>query len=127
MSIKEKELSNKERNLKIEADVVAQLYRQWIVNGNKVQVTLEELKLWKQQAKAIERSPNHLETIDSIIQKVEAGFESDNLVLKTCEVDLVVFRTLLRDRTKFNQLAFSLIAEQNQSSQDPEQYNFDFE
>ena len=127
MSLKEKELSNKERNFKIETDVVAQLYRQWIVNGNKVQLTLEELKLWKKQAKAIERSPDHVATIDSIIQKVEAGFEEENLVLKTCEVDLVVFRTLLRDRTKFNQLAFSLIAEQNQAPQQPEQYNFDFE
>ena len=124
MNLKEKQLQDQERNLKIETDVVAQLYRQWIVNGNKVQVTLEELKLWKQQAKAIKRSPDHVATIDSIIQEVEAGFGEENLVLKTCEVDLIVFRTLLRDRTKFNQLAFSLIAEQNQDS---EQYNFDFE
>ena len=114
-------------NLKIETDVVAQLYRQWVVNDSRVQVTLEELKLWRQQAEAIERSPAHLDTIDSIVRQVEAGFESDNLVLKTCEVDLIVFKTLLRDRTKFNQLAFSLIAEQKQSSQDPELYNFDFE
>ena len=125
MSLKEKALLDKERSLKIETDVVAQLYRQWIINGNRVQVTLGELKLWKRQAEAIKRSPAHLDTIDSIIQEIEAGMTENNIVLPTCEVDLVVYRTLLRDRTKFNQLAFSLISEQNQTPQQPEQYNFD--
>lgn len=125
MSLKEQELSNKERNLRIETDVVAQLYRQWIINGDRVQVTLGELKLWRQQAEAIERSPAHLETIDHIIQKIEAGMREDKIVLPNCEVELIVYKTLLRDRTKFNQLAFGLIAEQNQATHQPEQYNFD--
>lgn len=49
-----------------------------------------------------------------------------NIVLPNCEVELVVYKTMLRDRTKFNQLALSLIAEQNQASQhSKQQYNFD--
>lgn len=71
LSLKETELLDKERNLKIETDVVAQLYRQWVINGNRVQLTLGELKLWREQAEAIERSPSHLNTIDSIIQKLK--------------------------------------------------------
>ena len=125
MSLKEKVLLDKERNLKTETDVVAQLYRQWIINGNRVQTTLGELKLWRQQAEAIERSPSHLNTIDIIIREIEAGITEDNIVLPTCEIELTVYRILLRDRTKFNQLAFGLIAKQNQILQQSEKYDFD--
>ncbi len=81
------------------------------------------LELWRQQAEAIERSPNHLATIDGIIQSVKQGMAEENLVLPTCEVDLVVYQTMLRDQLKFNQLALGLIAQHRQQHQ----LNFDFD
>ncbi len=49
--------------------------------------------------------------------------EEENLVLPTCEVDLVVYQTMLRDQLKFNQLALGLIAQHRQQHQ----LNFDFD
>ncbi len=117
LKLKEEKLQAKERDLKVNADVLAQLYRQWITNGNQVKVTLGELELWRQQAEAIERSHNHLATIDRIIESVKKTMKKDNDFLPTCEVDLVVHKTMLRDQLKFNQLAFGLIAEHNQKQQ----------
>ncbi len=104
--------------------MLAQLYRQWIINGNQVKVTLGELELWREQAEAIERTPNHLATIDGIIQSVKQGMEEENNLLPTCEVNLVVYKTMLRDQTKFHQLAFGLIAEHNQKQK---QFLFDID
>ncbi len=124
LKLKEEKLQAKERDLKINADVLAQLYRQWISNGNQVKVTLGELELWRQQAEAIERSSNHLATIDGIIQSELQGMKEENNLLPTCEVDLVVYKTMLRDQTKFHQLAFGLIAEHNQKQK---QFLFDLD
>ncbi len=104
--------------------MLAQLYRQWISNGNQVKVTLGELELWREQAEAIERSSTHLATIDGIIQSVKQGMKQENDLLPTCEVDLVVYKTMLRDQTKFHQLAFALIAEHNQKQK---QFLFDID
>ena len=104
--------------------MLAQLYRQWIINGNQVKVTLGELELWREQAEAIERSSTHLATIDGIIQSVKQGMKQENDLLPTCEVDLVVYKTMLRDQTKFHQLAFGLIAEHNQKQK---QFLFDID
>ncbi|MGK7938138.1 MAG: hypothetical protein AB4206_20425 [Xenococcaceae cyanobacterium] len=102
--------------------MLSQLYRQWLINGNQVKVTLGELELWRQQAEAIERSSNHLATIDGIIESVKKTMTEENDFLPTCEVDLVVFEHLLNDRKEFNDLAFSLISQQMQPK-----LNFDFE
>jgi len=80
-------------------------------------VTLGELELWRKQAEAIERSSNHLATIDGIIESVKKTMKEENDLLPTCEVDLVVYNTMERDQLKFNQLAFGLIAEHNQKQQ----------
>ena len=104
--------------------MLAQLYRQWISNGNQVKVTLGELELWRQQAEAIERSNTHLATIDGIIQSVKQGMKEENDLLPTCDVDLVVYKTMERDQTKFHQLAFALIAEHNQKQK---QFLFDID
>ncbi len=79
--------------------------------------------MWREQAEAIERSANHLATIDGIIQSVKQGMKQENALLPTCEVDLVVYKTYLRDQTKFHQLAFALIAEHNQK-QKQVKYNY---
>ncbi|MGK7896266.1 MAG: hypothetical protein AB4372_22285 [Xenococcus sp. (in: cyanobacteria)] len=100
------------------------MYRQWISNGNRVKVTLGELELWREQAEAIERSSTHLATIDGIIQSLKQEMKQDNDLVPTCEVDLVVYQTYLRDQTKFNQLAFALIAEHNQKQK---QFLFDLD
>ena len=117
LKLKEEKLEAEERDLKFNADVMAQLYRQWIINGNQVKVTLGELELWRRQAEAIERSSNHLATIDGIIESVKKKMTEENDLLPTCEVDLVVYKTMERDQLKFNQLAFGLIAEHNQKQQ----------
>ena len=103
--------------MKVNSEVLSQLYRQWIINGNRVKVTLGELELWRRQAEAIERSSNHLATIDGIIESVKNTMTEENALLPTCEVDLLVHKTMLRDQLKFNQLAFGLIAEHNQKQQ----------
>jgi len=85
---------------------------------------LGELELWREQAEAIERSSTHLATIDGIIQSLKQKMKQENDLLPTCEVDLVVYQTYLRDQTKFNQLAFALIAEHNQKQK---QFLFDID
>ncbi|MDJ0633710.1 MAG: hypothetical protein QNJ34_11035 [Xenococcaceae cyanobacterium MO_188.B29] len=122
LKLKEQEINQKEYDLKVNADVLSRLYRQWIINGNQVRITLGELELWRRQAKAIERSPSHLATIDGIIESIQKTVTEENNLLPTCEIDLVVFEHLLHDRKEFNELAFSLISQQMQPK-----LNFDFE
>ena len=114
LELREEKLRAQERDLKVNADVLAQLYRQWLINADLVKVSLGELELWREQAEAIERSSTHLQTIDEIILSLKRGMEEEHDLLPTCEVDLVVYQTMMRDQTKFNQLAFALIAEHNQ-------------
>ena len=118
----EQKLLDQERDLQLNTEVVNQLYRQWILRGDKVKVTLGDLQLWRRQAEAIERSQKHLKTIDGIIQSVEKTGQDEQNLLPTCEVDYVVYEYLLRDRKEFNDLAFALINQQKQP-----QLNFDFE
>ena len=122
LRLKEEQLQAKERDLKLNSEVVSQLYRQWILRSDKVKVTLGELQLWRRQAEAISRSSTHLETIEGIIKSVEQTAKEENDLLPTCEVDFKVFQYLVRDREKFHDLAFSSINRQKQP-----QLNFDFD
>ena len=122
LRLKSEKLEAKERDLRINSEVVAQLYRQWILKGDKVKVTLGELQLWRKQAEAISRSSTHLETIDGVINSVAEVAREESDLLPTCEVDFKVYQYLVRDREKFNELAFSLIKQQTQP-----QLNFDFD
>ena len=81
-----------------------------------------ELQLWRKQAEAISRSPSHLKTIDSVINSVAETAKEESDLLPTCEMDFAVYQYLVRDRQKFNELAFSLIGQQTQP-----QLNFDFD
>ena len=103
--------------------MVNQLYRQWILKGDRVKVTLGELQLWRRQASAIARSSSHLETIEGIIKSVEQRAKEESDLLPTVEVEFKVYQYLVRDREKFYDLAFSAL---DDCQKQPE-LNFDFE
>jgi hypothetical protein len=49
-----RQLQQKERFLELQREVLAQLYRQWIIDNERVKTTLGHLELWRKQAGALE-------------------------------------------------------------------------
>jgi inactivated superfamily I helicase len=61
--------------MELRADVVAPKQSQTIGFNNNPQITqilCSELQLWRRQAKAIGRSPNHLKAIDRLLEQTQS-------------------------------------------------------
>jgi hypothetical protein len=98
--------------------VLAQLYRQWLRDNERVKTTLGTLELWRKQATAIGRSTKHLAKIERLIVEAKEELKQTGASLPTVHIPLFDYKVLLRDQSDFNELAFRLIDEHRKQSED---------
>lgn len=98
--------------------MLAQLYRQWIRDNERVKITFGNLELWRKQATAIGRSTKHLTKIERLIVEAKEELKQTGASLPTVHIPLFDYKVLLRDQSDFNELAFRLIEEHRQQSND---------
>jgi hypothetical protein len=115
-------LQQKERFLELQKEVLAQLYRQWIRDNERVKTTLGNLELWRKQARALDRSSKHLAKIDRLIASAREELKQTSASLPTVEIPLYDYKALLRDQSDFNSLAFRLIEEHRKPKDDVENF-----
>ncbi|NJO93162.1 MAG: hypothetical protein HC820_00160 [Hydrococcus sp. RM1_1_31] len=111
-------MQQKERFLELQKEVLAQLYRQWIRDNERVKITFGNLELWRKQATAIGRSTKHLTKIERLIVEAKEELKQTGASLPTVHIPLFDYKVLLRDQSDFNELAFRLIEEHRQQSND---------
>ena len=77
--------------------------------SQKIDVSLEEANAWKQEAKAIERSPSHLEKIQQTIDKAEKTKIGNKPAISLEQKDALALK---KDRADFQKIQ---LEKQNQT------------
>lgn len=112
MQRREAQLAVKEKKLQESKENLAQLISEWSTNEDQQKravVSLGSLKRWHQHAKAIGRSEAHLKTVDRVIVWAEQDIERSGRPFPACEIELKLYKVMLRDRKKFDELALHVI------------------